>query len=233
MHAGNVPPYSTVLTGWRDHPHALPLLDRVRHACHPANWDAAMAAPLTVPDRVFATGNTRLEARLLPVYFYQRPRIEQDMARWYTPHCQFRRLDPGEANCAETSWQTVLAGLRPMGQFSVPTLFSPVLHAILTLDRIGAFVFPRESTDTLLIVVIYRRDAEQGETFARRFIELYRQKQEVMRSMTGSAADKAIASEKVVARAMGEILHYTDASIDAYLKHLDTLGQPPQGASTG
>lgn len=29
MHAGNVSPYSTVLTGWRDHPHALPLLDRV------------------------------------------------------------------------------------------------------------------------------------------------------------------------------------------------------------
>ena len=234
MHAGNIPPHAAALSGWRDCPNAVPLLDRVRHAFHPVNWDTAMAAALTAPDRIYATGATRLEALLLPAYFQQRPQAVQDMARWYAHHCAFRQLDPGEANSTETSWQTVLAGLRPMGQFSVPTLFSPVLHAMLELDRIGAFIFPGEGSDTLLIVVIYRRDAEQGEAFARRFIELYRQKQDLMRTMDGSAADRAIASEKIVARPMGEILHYTDASIDAYLKHLDTLGQPPpQGTSTG
>lgn len=219
MHVGSPPPPLAGPSQAQARAHSLP--EKLRAAFLPAEaLPGIETAPLTPEDRRYVCGETRQTAQRLPAYFDRLALAEQEIRRWHSPHPAFRPISPSEANTSFKSWQTVLCGLRPAGQFSVRTLFSPQLHAILALDNIGALVFRKEQPNDLFIVVVYRQDAPDGEMRARRFVDLCRVKQEISRSIPGDAIARAIGSEQRVAREMGEVLNYDQASIDDYMHRL-------------
>ncbi|EHO9656571.1 NleE/OspZ family T3SS effector cysteine methyltransferase, partial [Escherichia coli] len=99
-----------------------------------------------------------------------------------------------------------ISGKRPMGQFSVDSLYNPDLHALCELPDICCKIFPKENNDFLYIVVVYRNDSPLGEQRANRFIELYNIKRDIMQELNYELPElKAVKSEMIIAREMGEI----------------------------
>lgn len=109
-----------------------------------------------------------------------------------------------------------------MGQFSVDSLYSPVLHALLELPNIACKIFPKENNDFLYIIVLYRTDCEEGEKYANDFIELYNKKRKIMDDMVNESHKlKVIKSELAIARDMGKIFMYHEEEIKHYMDNLN------------
>lgn len=102
------------------------------------------------------------------------------------------------------------------------SLYSPELHALLELPNIDCKIFPKENNEFLYMVVVYRSDCEQGERYANRFIELYKEKRRLMDVIGESHEAKAIKSEIAIAREMGSIFNYLPEEIDDYMHKLNS-----------
>lgn len=177
-----------------------------------------------VYDRSYISGATREQSAFTDGYTSKKIAIYHEMRRIYS-NCSvdFPHISRDEANTSEGSWLTVISGKRPMGQFSVDSLYSPELHALLELPNIGCKIFPKENNDFLHIIVVYRKDYEKGEQYADRFIELYNKKRELMDSLTGESHElKAIKSELAIAREMGKVFNYFPEEIDSYIHSLNS-----------
>lgn len=175
-------------------------------------------------DRSYISGATREQSAFTDGYTSKKIATSHDMRRKYS-NCPvgFSPISRDEANTSERSWLTVISGRRPMGQFSVDSLYSPELHALLELPNIGCKIFPKENNDFLYVVVVYRRDCEQGERYANRFIELYNKKRGLMDGLIGESPEaKAIKSELAIAREMGNIFNYLPEEIDDYMHKLNS-----------
>ncbi|EJN9636089.1 type III secretion system effector cysteine methyltransferase NleE [Escherichia coli] len=134
----------------------------------------------------------------------------------------FEPISRNEASTPEGSWLTVISGKRPMGQFSVDSLYNPDLHALCELPDICCKIFPKENNNFLYIVVVYRNDSPLGEQRANRFIELYNIKRDIMQELNYELPElKAIKSEMIIAREMGEIFSYMPEEIDSYMKYIN------------
>ncbi|EEL1089992.1 NleE/OspZ family T3SS effector cysteine methyltransferase [Salmonella enterica] len=177
-------------------------------------------------DQKYISGITR-EQSVFKVngYINKKAELTHYMQRMYSgSHINFKTISRDEANTPEGSWLTVITGKRPMGQFSVDSLYSPVLHSLLELPNIGCKIFPKEDNSFLYIIVVYRKDCAQGEQYADRFIELYNKKRELMCDMSDESNElKTIKSELVVAREMGTILSYLPEEIDNYISKMNLL----------
>lgn len=175
-----------------------------------------------VYDRSHIAGVTREQSTFTEGYTRKKIAVSHEISRIYS-NCpaDFSPISRDEANTPESSWSTVISGKRPMGQFSVVSLYSPELHALSELPNIGFKIFPKENNDFLYMIVVYRKDCEQGERYANRFIELYTKKRELMDSLVGeSHTAKAIMSELTIAREMGSIFNYLPEEIDEYMHNL-------------
>ncbi|ENT7595845.1 type III secretion system effector cysteine methyltransferase OspZ, partial [Shigella sonnei] len=74
------------------------------------------------------------------------------------------------------------------------------------LPEISCKIFPKENSDFLYIIVVFRNDSPQGELRANRFIELYDIKREIMQVLRDESPElKSIKSEIIIAREMGEL----------------------------
>ncbi|EFE9894762.1 type III secretion system effector cysteine methyltransferase NleE, partial [Escherichia coli] len=61
-----------------------------------------------------------------------------------------------------------------------------------------------------------------GEQRANRFIELYNIKRDIMQELNYELPElKAIKSEMIIAREMGEIFSYMPEEIDSYMKYIN------------
>ncbi|EFK6762783.1 TPA: type III secretion system effector cysteine methyltransferase OspZ, partial [Escherichia coli] len=150
------------------------------------------------------------------------------MKTMYSPCPEdFQPISRDEASTPEGSWLTVISGKRPMGQFSVDSLYHPDLHALCELPEISCKIFPKENSDFLYIIVVFRNDSPQGELRANRFIELYDIKREIMQVLRDESPElKSIKSEIIIAREMGELFSYASEEIDSYIKQMnDRLSQ--------
>ena len=175
-----------------------------------------------VYDRSYISGATREKSAFTDGYTSKKIAISHEMRRIYS-NCpvDFSHISRDEANTSEGSWLTVISGKRPMGQFSVDSLCSPELHALLELPNIACKIFPKENNEFLHIIVIYRKDCEQGEQYADRFIKLYNKKRELIDSLTGESHElKVIKSELAIAREMGRVFNYLPEEIDNYIYNL-------------
>ena len=133
----------------------------------------------------------------------------------------FKRISASDVRTNKESWATVLAGKRPMGQFTVDSLFSPELHAVLEQPKIGSKIFSDPLNPIRFVVVIYRIDCEEGERSATRFIELYYKKIELIDDSAKERYEmKDLQSELVVAKEMGDLLYYLPEEIDEYLREV-------------
>lgn len=199
--------------------------DMIRKIYPEINSDFFLEKP-SVYDRNYIIGENRQNAKFIEdSYMHLKERIKEDVIRSYSEYyLDFKPLLPSETNTSKLSWETVLSGKRPMGQFSVDSLYAPELQVISELANIDFKLFPKENNDFLYIVVIYRRDSELGEVYANRFIELYNKKREIMDSLEGqSDRMKALKSELVIAREMGKILNYSPTEINKYMDNLNLL----------
>lgn len=176
-------------------------------------------------DKNYVTGSTRASAMLKANgYIDKKAAADIEIKKYYSEHQNhFRYISPHEANTNEGSWKTVVSGKRPMGQFSVDSLYSPELHAIAELENIGLKLFPKENNAFLYIVVVFRKDSEKGEEYANKFIELYDRKREIMSVLEGeNQIAKVIKSEMAIAEEMGSILSYTPEDIREYMLKLSS-----------
>ncbi|WP_157925990.1 NleE/OspZ family T3SS effector cysteine methyltransferase [Proteus columbae] len=199
--------------------------DVIRKIYPEINSDFFLEKP-NVYDRNYIIGENRQNAKFIEdSYMHLKEKITKEITRNYSEyHLDFTSLLPSETNTSKLSWETVLSGKRPMGQFSVDSLYAPELQIISELPNIDFKLFPKENNDFLYIVVIYRKDSELGEAYAKRFIELYNEKRKIMDSLEGqSDRMKALKSELVIAREMGEILSYSSVEIDKYINNLNLL----------
>lgn len=178
----------------------------------------------SVYDRSYISGATREQSAFTDGYTSKKIAISHEMRRIYSNSpVSFPHISRDEANTSEGSWLTVISGKRPMGQFSVDSLCSPELHALLELPNIGCKIFPKENNDFLYIIVVYRKDCEQGEQHADRFIELYNKKRELMDILRDSSHElKVIRSELAIAREMGRVFNYLPEEIDNYIQNLNS-----------
>lgn len=177
-----------------------------------------------VYDKSYISGTTREQSAFTDGYTSKKIAISHEMRRIYS-NCPvyFSHISRDEANTSEGSWLTVISGKRPMGQFSVDSLYSPELHALFELPNIGCKIFPKEKNDFLYIIVVYRKDCEQGEQHAERFIELYNKKRELMDALRDSPHElKVIWSELAIAREMGRVFNYLPEEIDSYIQNLNS-----------
>ncbi|MFJ5393888.1 NleE/OspZ family T3SS effector cysteine methyltransferase [Pectobacterium parvum] len=178
-----------------------------------------------VYDQSYIIGSTREAATFkLDGYINKKIAIDSDIKKMYS-ECLINTdgISPSEANTREGSWGTVISGRRPVGQFSVDSLYSPELHVILELPNIGCKIFPKENNDFLYMIVVYRKNCEQGEKHANRFVELYNEKIELMSALADESHEtKVIKSELVIAREMGRILSYLPEEIDNYMHKLNS-----------
>lgn len=111
-----------------------------------------------------------------------------------------------------------------MGQFSVDSIYSPELHALLELLNIGCKIFPKEDNNFLHIIVIYRKDCEQGEQYANRYIELYNKKRALMNDVSNESHEaKVIKSELAIGRDMGKVFNYLPEEVDDYMHKLNSF----------
>ncbi|EER7364849.1 type III secretion system effector cysteine methyltransferase NleE, partial [Escherichia coli] len=61
-----------------------------------------------------------------------------------------------------------------------------------------------------------------GEQRANRFIELYNIKRDIMQELNYELPElKAVKSEMIIAREMGEIFSYMPGEIDSYMKYIN------------
>ncbi|EER1060543.1 type III secretion system effector cysteine methyltransferase NleE, partial [Escherichia coli] len=61
-----------------------------------------------------------------------------------------------------------------------------------------------------------------GEQRANRFIELYNIKRDIMQGLNYELPElKAVKSEMIIAREMGEIFSYMPGEIDSYMKYIN------------
>ncbi|EMK8312344.1 type III secretion system effector cysteine methyltransferase NleE, partial [Escherichia coli] len=71
-------------------------------------------------------------------------------------------------------------------------------------------------------VVVYRNDSSLGEQRTNRFIELYNIKRDIMQELNYELPDlKAVKSEMIIAREMGEIFSYMPVEINSYMKYIN------------
>ncbi len=184
--------------------------------------------PPNIYDKKYISGVNRGEAMFKEEFINEKAR-HLDYIRTMCAPCpeNFQPISRDEANTSEGSWLTVISGKRSMGEFSVDSLYDPVLHALSELPFINCKIFPKENNAFLYIVIIYRNDTPQGELRADRYIELYREKREIMQNLTGATPElKAVKSELVIAREMGELFGYKREEIDNYMKQIsDRLEQ--------
>ena len=69
---------------------------------------------------------------------------------------------------------------------------------------------------------MYRNDSPLGEQRANRFIELYNIKRDIMQELNYELPDlKAVKSEMIIAREMGEIFSYMPVEINSYMKYIN------------
>ncbi|MCX8985821.1 NleE/OspZ family T3SS effector cysteine methyltransferase [Citrobacter portucalensis] len=174
-------------------------------------------------DKSYISGITRELSEFTDGYTSKKIAISHDMKRIYS-NCLvgFSPISRNDANTSERSWLTVISGRRPMGQFSVDSLYSPELHALLELPNIDCKIFPKENNEFLYMVFVYRSDCEQGERYANRFIELYKEKRRLMDVIGESHEAKAIKSEIAIAREMESIFNYLPEEIDDYMHKLNS-----------
>ncbi|EER3985274.1 type III secretion system effector cysteine methyltransferase NleE, partial [Escherichia coli] len=67
-----------------------------------------------------------------------------------------------------------------------------------------------------------RNDSPLGEQRANRFIELYNIKRDIMQELNYELPElKAVKSEMIIAREMGEIFSYMPGEIDSYMKYIN------------
>ncbi|WP_318012703.1 NleE/OspZ family T3SS effector cysteine methyltransferase [Pectobacterium versatile] len=178
-----------------------------------------------VYDQNYITGKTREFAIFkIDEYINKKAAMASDVTKIYAEYqINSTGISPDEANTREKSWGTVISGKRPMGVFSVDSLYSPELHTVIEFPNIGCKISPKEKNEFIYIIIIYRKDCEQGERYASRFIELYDKKREIMDSLVGEQHEmKVIKSELVVAREMGALLSYFPEEIDNYMHKLNT-----------
>ncbi|EET7946905.1 type III secretion system effector cysteine methyltransferase NleE, partial [Escherichia coli] len=65
-------------------------------------------------------------------------------------------------------------------------------------------------------------DSPLGEQRANRFIELYNIKRDIMQELNYELPElKAVKSEMIIAREMGEIFSYMPGEIDSYMKYIN------------
>ncbi len=202
-------------------------------ALHPECKQQYFDEPLNEFDKQYAAGMNRQTAFFLPDYFSRKANVAAEMQKIYSPCINLRKIDPQEAHTTETSWSTVLSGIRPMGQFSVNTLLSPELHAMLALPEIGSVIFPRRGNAFMHVVCIYRKDAPEGEVYARRFVELFAQKGNYMEGIPGDHMTKVLESEKIVGREFGQLFFYREDAINNYIEKLDTQLAAHNNSATG
>lgn len=98
-----------------------------------------------VYDSSYISGTTREQSAFTDGYTSKKIAISHEMRRIYS-NCPayFSHISRDEASTSEGSWLTVISGKRPMGQFSVDSLYSPELHALLELPNIGCRIFPKK-----------------------------------------------------------------------------------------
>ena len=177
-------------------------------------------------DRSFVMGATRGTAIFkYNGYIKKKALIYEYIAKIYAETIiRFRRISPCEACTKKGSWATVLAGKRPMGQFSVDSLFSPELHAVLEQPKIGNRIFRNYTNPSTFSVIVYRTDCEEGERYANRYIELYQTKQHLMDCSLDWGYDmKDMKSELVIAQEMGELFYYLPKEIEKYLIRISEI----------
>ena len=121
-----------------------------------------------------------------------------------------------QVNTPADSWLSVVKGLRPMGQFSVFSLCDPLLHALNETPEIGVKCLRKQGNITLYIILVYRRDSDDGEQKARDFIALMAEKKRMMESGAGTHEERVFSSEYQLSRRFGELLSYHPADIDRY-----------------
>lgn len=181
-----------------------------------------MEAP-NIYDRHYISGEIRAQAIFTEGYTNKKITLSNEMKSIYS-NCltDFSSISRDEANTPEGSWSTVISGKRPMGQFSVDSLYSPVLHALLELPNIACKIFPKENNDFLYIIVLYRMDCKEGEKYANDFIELYNKKRKIMDDMVNESHKlKIIKSELAITRDMGQIFMYHEEEIKHYMDNLN------------
>ncbi|EFP9010457.1 type III secretion system effector cysteine methyltransferase OspZ [Shigella boydii] len=175
-------------------------------------------------DKKYISGITRSMAQLkIEEFINEKSRRLNYMKTMYSPCPEdFQPISRDEASIPEGSWLTVISGKRPMGQFSVDSLYHPDLHALCELPEISCKIFPKENSDFLYIIVVFRNDSPQGELRANRFIELYDIKREIMQVLRDESPElKSIKSEIIIAREMGELFSYASEEIDSYIKQMN------------
>ncbi|EFF0801362.1 type III secretion system effector cysteine methyltransferase NleE [Escherichia albertii] len=180
--------------------------------------------PPNIYDKKYISGITRGVAELKQEEFINEKarRLTYMQAMYSVCPEEFQPISRNEASTSEGSWLTVISGKRPMGQFSVDSLYHPDLHALCELPDIRCKIFPKENNDFLYIVVVYRNDSPLGEQRANRFIELYNIKRGIMQELNYESPElKAVKSEIIIAREMGEIFGYASEEIDSYMKYMN------------
>lgn len=175
-------------------------------------------------DQRYISGIIRSQAIFKPIeYISKKKLLSDEIKKIHSENLMNNTgISSSDANTTESSWKTVISGKRVMGQFSVDSLYSPELHAILELPNISCKIFPKENNNFLYIIVLYRTDDIKGENYANRFIELYNKKRELMESLANESHEtKVIKSELAIAEEMGNILSYLPSEIEGYMKKLN------------
>ena len=174
----------------------------------------------SVYDQEYITGEVRGTAVFKSEgYINKKAEVDEYISKIYTEDIiPFKKVSPSETSTPRGSWSTVLAGIRPMGQFTVNSLYSPELHAVLEQRKIGSKIFPDHLNPSRSIVIIYRTDRAEGAFCANCFIDLYHEKIHLMRTLGERGYEmKYLKSELVVAEEMGGLLYYLPEEIDDYL----------------
>ncbi|TJL71543.1 hypothetical protein C9064_23645, partial [Escherichia coli] len=79
-----------------------------------------------------------------------------------------------------------------------------------------------KKNEFLYIDVVYRNDSPLREQRADKFIELYNIKRDIMQELNYELPElKALKSEMINAREMGEIFSYMPWEIDSYMKYIN------------
>ncbi|EFW9893486.1 T3SS effector protein NleE, partial [Shigella flexneri] len=97
-------------------------------------------------DKKYISGITRSMAQLkIEEFINEKSRRLNYMKTMYSPCPEdFQPISRAEASTPEGSWLTVISGKRPMGQFSVDSLYHPDLHALCELPEISCKIFSKE-----------------------------------------------------------------------------------------
>ncbi|GAA0348831.1 NleE/OspZ family T3SS effector cysteine methyltransferase [Morganella psychrotolerans] len=144
--------------------------------------------------------------------------------------CETGTVHPCSVNNPSDSWLSVVKGLRPLGQFSVRSLYDPVLHGLYDTPELGIKCFLKQGDINIYIILVYRRDSDKGETGALDFIALMNEKKTMMESGEGTHEERVYYSEYTLGRRFGELLHYDPADIQHYetmmKNRLDYLKSP-------